>query len=99
MEKKYKFLRIAATIYKVVAWIVLVVGVISSIAMGIAGTLVGGVVDNSGGGAGVLVAIMGIIYSVVMWIGMLAIAELFYLFMDVEQNTRETSERLTKIER
>ncbi len=89
MEKKYKFLRTAATIYKVIAWIVLVVGVIGSIVAGAC----------TGGGSGALVAILGIIYSVVAWVGLLAFAELFYLFIDVEQNTRETSERLAKVEK
>ncbi len=35
METKYQFLRTAATIFKVIGWIVLVVGVIGSIVLSI----------------------------------------------------------------
>jgi len=89
MEQKYKFLHTAATIFKVLAWVALVLGIIGSIAAA-AST---GIMPR-GVGFGILTAVLGIVYSVVSWVALLAIAELLHLFMDLEQNTRETAERL-----
>ena len=83
--QKYSFLPFAAKVLKVVGWIVLVVGVIGSIVFGI---MTGGVV-------GVFSAIGGVIVSFLAWVFLLASSELFYLFMDVEENTRNTAESIT----
>ena len=84
--QKYSFLPFAARVLKVVGWIVLVIGVIVSIVYGI---MMGGVF-------GVFTAIGGIIVSFLSWVFLLATSELFYLFMDVEENTRNTAERIMK---
>jgi len=98
MEKKYKFLYTAATMFKVIGWIVLVVGVIGSIVMGVAmgamGSQIPGVDLPAFGGLGAFYAIGGIIYAVVGWISLLAFAQILYLLIDLEQNTRETAEHL-----
>ncbi len=83
--QKYSFLPFAARVLKVVGWIVLVLGVISSIVFGI----------MTGGTVGVFTAIGGIIVSFLAWVFLLAASELFYLFMDVEENTRNTAESIT----
>ena len=98
MQKKYSFLSFAARVLRVVAWVVLVVGVITSIVLGIstAGSTneaVGGLV---GGVTGVFIAIMGVIFSFLAWVFLLTTRELLYLLMDVEENTRNTAERVTK---
>ena len=96
--QKYSFLPFAAKVLKVVGWIILVVGVIGSIVFGITiggaenGTLVG----VAGTLAGIFVAVGGIIISFLAWVFLLATSELFYLFMDVEENTRNTAERIIK---
>ena len=96
--QKYSFLPFAARVLKVVGWIVLVVGVIGSIVLGIMtggadNGLIGGV---AGAIAGIFIAIVGIIASFLAWVFLLATSELFYLFMDVEENTRNTAERIMK---
>jgi len=96
--QKYSFLPFAARVLKVVGWIVLAVGVIASIVYGIMtggadNGLIGGV---AGAVAGIFVAIVGIIASFLAWVFLLATSELFYLFMDVEENTRNTAERIMK---
>jgi len=96
--QKYSFLPFAARVLKVVGWIVLVVGVIASIVLGIMtggadNGLIGGV---AGAIAGIFIAIVGIIASFLAWVFLLATSELFYLFMDVEENTRNTAERIIK---
>ncbi len=83
--EKYPFLRRAVGIVKVLAWVVLVIGIIGSIvAAASAGTY--------GAGGAVVVAILGILYSVVAWIFLLATSEIFRLLIDVEENTRKAAE-------
>ena len=73
-------MRIAASIFRVLGWVILVMGIIGSI---IAGT-------DIGGGVGALIAIVGIIYSIVAGIFIIASGDFFYCVMDIEDNTRRT---------
>jgi len=97
MQKKYSFLPFAANVLRVVAWIVLVAGVIGSIVYGI---ITGSAENGAVGGvaavvAGVFFVFGGIILSFLTWVFLLAARELLYLFMDVEENTRNTAESIT----
>ena len=95
--QKYSFLPFAARVLKVVGWIVLVVGVIGSIVFGIQiGGAQNGTIGMAGTVMGIFVAVGGIIGSFLAWVFLLATSELFYLFMDVEENTRNTAERIVK---
>lgn len=87
--QRYPFLRFATTVLRVVGWIVLIVGVIGSIAMGIV----------YGGITGAFIAVVGIIGSFLGWLFLLATRELFYLLIQVEENTRNTAERITIAEK
>jgi len=93
MQKKYGFLPFAAKVLRIVAWIVLVVGVIGSIVSGIVNGAAGGL---AGGIWGFIIAVAGIIFSFLTWVFLLTARELLYLLMDVEENTRNTAERFTK---
>ncbi len=95
--QKYSFLPFAAKVLRVVAWIVLVAGVIGSIVYGI---ITGSAENGAVGGvaavvAGVFFVFGGIILSFLTWVFLLAARELLYLFMDVEENTRNTAESIT----
>jgi len=97
MQKKYSFLPFAAKVLRVVAWIVLVAGVIGSIVYGI---ITGSAENGAIGGvaavvAGVFFVFGGVILSFLTWVFLLAARELLYLFMDVEENTRNTAESIT----
>ena len=78
MQKKYRMMRIAASIFRVLGWVVLVVGIIGSIILG----------ADTGGGAGAMIAILGIIYSIIAGIVIIAAADFYYCVMDIEENTR-----------
>ena len=95
--QKYSFLPFAAKVLRVVAWVVLVVGVIGSIVYGIImGSAENGAIGGVAGTvAGIFMAIGGIIVSFLAWVFLLASRELLYLFMDVEENTRNTAESIT----
>ena len=87
--QKYPFLRFATSVLRVVGWIVLIGGAIGSIIFG-AGT---------GGIAGAFMAVAGIVGSFLAWLFLLATRELFYLLIQVEENTRNTAERITITEK
>ena len=87
--QRYPFLRFATTVLRVVGWIVLIGGVIGSIVYGII----------TGGVAGAFMAVGGIIGSFLTWLFLLATRELFYLLIQVEENTRNTAERITITEK
>jgi hypothetical protein len=84
--QKYPFLRYAITVLRVLGWIVLVVGVIASIVFGI----------RTGGVTGAFYAVGGVIFSFLAWLFLLATRELIYILIHVEENTRNTAERITK---
>ena len=69
-------------------WIVLVAGVIGSIGFGI----------WTGGLMGVFYAVGGVIFSFLTWLFFLAARELLYLLIQVEENTRNTAERISAAE-
>jgi uncharacterized membrane protein len=98
MQNKYSFLPFAAKVLRVVAWVVLVAGVIGSIVVGIymGSASNGGIAGFAAGLTGFFIAFMGVIVSFLTWVFLLATRELLYLFMDVEENTRNTAERITK---
>ena len=87
--QKYPFLRFATSVLRVVGWIVLIGGVIGSIVMGI----------SQGGIGGGFWAVALIIGSFLAWLFLLATRELFYLLIQVEENTRNTAERITITEK
>ena len=98
MQNKYSFLPFAAKVLRVVAWIVLVVGVIGSIVYGI---ITGSAENGAVGGvaatvAGIFMAVAGVIVSFLAWVFLLTARELLYLFMDVEENTRNTAESVAQ---
>ncbi|HXZ30356.1 MAG TPA: hypothetical protein VEG43_04255 [Dehalococcoidia bacterium] len=82
--QKYPFLRFATAVLRIVGWIILVAGVIGSIVFGI----------QTGGLMGVFYAVGGAIFSFLTWLFLLAVRELLYLLIQVEENTRNTAERI-----
>jgi hypothetical protein len=83
--QRYPFLRFATAVLRILGWIILIVGVIGSIAFGI----------MTGGFMGVLYAVGGAIVSFLTWLFFLATRELLYLLIQVEENTRNTAERIS----
>jgi hypothetical protein len=97
--QRYPFLRFATTVLRVVGWIVLVGGVIGSIVLGITTGSDGAVSGASGTIAGLFIAVAGVIGSFLAWLFLLATRELFYLLIQVEENTRNTAEHITITEK
>ena len=94
MKRKYGALRVIAVILTVLAWIALILGVLGSILTGVLGADVLTTVDIPGGTFAAITIIVGIIVSIVHFLILLGAAQLIYLLVDVERNTRETAYRL-----
>ena len=75
---KYGALRIIASVFKYLAWIILILGLIQAIFLGGSAPRI----------------IFSIIIAILSFLVLLAAGQLIYLFLDIEQNTRETAERL-----
>lgn len=106
---RYRALRIVATVYRVIGWIVIVVGVLASCgfaALTLTGTAFIGPygMGPRGGGQfaeGVIVGLFtlvgGLIMTALSGITLLAIAEGIYVFLDIEENTREIARRIKEL--
>ena len=86
--QRYPFLRFTTAVLRILGWIILVVGVIGSIGFGII----------TGGIMGVFYAVGGVIFSFLTWLFFLATRELLQLLIQVEENTRNTAERISNPE-
>jgi len=108
--REYYYIKYTTSALRVIAWIVLVVGVIGSIVLGITtggieewiilvfGSLVWEIITGGieGGFLPVIGIIIGIIGSFLAWLLLLAASELFKLFMDVKENTINTADYIAK---
>jgi len=107
---RYRALRIVATLYRIIAWIIIVVGVLSSCgfaAFAIAapqwfsGAMGMGYAPRAGMAGGVISAVialvMGLIMTALYGITLLAIAEGIQVFLDIEENTREIARRIREL--
>jgi hypothetical protein len=84
--QRYPFLRYATLVLRVLGWVVLVLGVIVAIYYGV----------TTGGAKGAFYAVAGVIFSFLAWLFLLATRELIYILIHIEENTRNTAERITK---
>jgi len=99
MEKKFKVLRIIGTVWKIMAWIVLVLGVLSSFGVLLSSIFGGGLMRSFAEQQGYGLPVMGIVGGVVGLVGGLivtliqflmfyAMGQLIYLLLAIEENTR-----------
>ncbi len=103
MEKRFRSLRIIGTVFKILAWITLVLGVIGGIIMVVSGVATGfaggsALGDNATGLAtiaglftGLLGGVTAIIFSVLGFLCLYAYGDAIYLALAIEENTRETA--------
>lgn len=91
VEVRYRALNTIATILRVLAWVVLILG-----AIGIAIAVIGTATLDDGGGAGSAIAVLigGPIYLGIVVIGLFAYSELIKLMINLEENTRVTARAL-----
>jgi hypothetical protein len=110
METKYRALRTIATIFKVLGWVILILGILgacaSSAAMAFGGSAVWGMAGPGRGGSDVSL-VYALVIAVVVFIVMIVTVGLYallliagsegiYVFLDIEANTREMARRLAQ---
>jgi len=88
VRTKYYALRIIANILQILAFIMGIVGIIVSIVLSNRSYSTTGLLSGVGAAGSLLIALGGIIVSVIVFIAILAQAEIIKLFIDVEANTR-----------
>jgi len=108
MENKFRALRIVSVVFKVLAWVTLVGGILSALGAVILGVFSTGTMARLsqlrnlapliGGGGGIVAGILSglgiLISSLVGFVLLYAYAEAVYLAIAVEQNTRECAHYL-----
>jgi len=107
METRYRALRTIATVFKVLGWVILILGFLSACGASALMVLGGGTIMGMGGVGGgsdagfiysLIMAIVVFVFTVV-FVGLYALlliagSEGIYVFLDIEANTREMARRL-----
>jgi hypothetical protein len=108
MEKKYRILRIVATIWKVLAWFVLAISVLGGCGSLALALFAGGAVSRgsefgigiTGGIVGGLVTALILIFiGVLYFLSLYAFSELVDVLLALEENTRATAEQLKNMQK
>lgn len=93
MEKKFKALRTIATIFKVLAWIVVACTLIAFLIAVLGGSLIGSLAGENAGPfapfAGVFGGLVILVYGFFLFIGMYAWSEIILVLIAIEENTRK----------
>lgn len=96
MDRRFMALRVIGTIFKILAWITLIFGLLAAIGslllgftlneqLGIPGLDVGGPV------AGIVLFVVILILSIFQFLLLYAAGEFLYLFLSIEENSRRTA--------
>ncbi|MGD2040130.1 MAG: hypothetical protein PVH11_04845 [Anaerolineae bacterium] len=96
MDRRFTALRIIGTVFKVLAWVVLLVGLLLGIMALIAGFALSGQLgliglDIGGPLAGLILFAVMLITAVFGFLLLYAIGEMAYLMLAIEENTRRSA--------
>ena len=108
MEKKFKILRIVAFVWKIVAWVILVISVLGGCGCFAFGLLMGdqfaraardlGPAGMMGGTiTGILTGLAVIVGGILTFIPVYALSEMIDVMLALEENTRATVEQLKNL--
>ena len=98
MEKKFTALRVIGTVFKILAWISLLLGILGAILALVTGFAVGGQDDLLGLGLGlggpvaaIAMFIAALIVAIFYFLTLYSVGEAIYLALAIEENTRRTA--------
>ncbi len=96
MDRRFTALRVIGTVFKVLAWISLIFGLLGAIGMLILGFALSGEqgplgLDLGGPLAGIAMFVVALIIAAVSFLALYAVGESVYLLLDLEENTRRTA--------
>jgi len=89
---RYGALRAVATVYRIIGWVVMIGGSLFSIALAVlalSGTgALADIVPLDAGMSTVVIAVVGLIGSILAGLFLVAFADVCYVLIDIEKNTR-----------
>ncbi len=96
MESRFTALRVISLVFKIIAWIALIVGLIGAVGGLFAGFSLGGQpgpMSGMVGGplTGIALFVSALIIAIFNFMFFYAIGESIYLFLSIEENTRRTA--------
>ena len=96
MERRFTALRIIGTVLKIIAWLMLILGILAAIGLLIFGFTLNDTLGISGldvGGplAGIASFVVILVVAIIQFLTFYAGGEFIYLFLSVEENTRRTA--------
>jgi hypothetical protein len=96
MDRRFTALRVIGTVFKILAWIALILGLMAATGMLIVGFTLGGQqgplgLALNGPLAGIAMFVVALIITVISFLSLYAIGESVYLFLSIEDNTRRTA--------
>jgi hypothetical protein len=90
--RKYGALRVTAMVYRIIGWVIMVGGALFSIALAVISVQGAGEFSKfipwSVGMGTAGIAVVGIVISILFGLFLIAFADLCYLLIDIESNTR-----------
>ena len=98
MKEKYRILRTMAFVYKIMAWVTLVFGLVGSITFLVQFSLLGQQLGTAVPAvAGFTLFSLLLVYTLVAFGTLYALAEGIYILFDIEQQTRTTQDKVREI--
>ncbi len=96
MESRFTALRVIGTIFKILAWLGLIFGLLGAVAVlaiGFLGTEPGGLfgLEMVEPLVGIAMFVVLLIIAVIYFLSLYAIGESIYLFLSIEESTRRTA--------
>jgi hypothetical protein len=96
MEKRFIALRVYGTVFKILAWVSLVIGILLAFAALVLGLTTNFFFDLlnlpvSGTLLGIVAFVLLLVLSVISFLGLYATGELLYLAIGLEENTRRAA--------
>lgn len=95
-DRRFTALRVIGTIFKILAWTLLIFGLLAAVAMLVLSFVLGGEqgplgLDLGGPLAGIAMFLVTAITTVVGFLTLYAIGESVYVFLSIEENTRRSA--------
>jgi hypothetical protein len=108
VPKRFGVLRFFGTLLKVIAWIVLILSILSAIGAAIAGgTLINSlgpalgdqaaIVNQLGTGGGILAGLFVLIFGLLYFLVLYVSGEMLHMYLAIEENTRLTAALLLRM--
>jgi len=96
MDRRFTALRVIGTVFKILAWISLIFGLLVALALLILGFTFGGEqgplgLDLGGPLAGIAMFVVTVISAAVGFLTLYAVGESVYVFLAIEENTRRSA--------